>query len=97
MPAIYVHKATDIPNVEHWAIITSASVHVPAQGVWAPGHGYPEHDEKFIEYEAFLDKAEFEREMLKRVSDDHGHTTTRGVHVSEVFVAKPVVSLASTK
>ena len=33
---VYVHKAEQIPTVEHWALIETSSVHVEAVGVWAP-------------------------------------------------------------
>lgn len=63
----YVNKVEDIPKVEHWAIFRNSSVYVPGEGEWAPGHGYPAHNENFVAYEAYTDKDEFEA----AISRDH--------------------------
>jgi hypothetical protein len=86
---IYVKTADQMPTVEHWAIIRSSSVHVPDEGVWAPGHGYPAHTEKFIEYVAYLDRAEFEAAVSS--SQQHRFRETfRVLHVHPLTVETTV-------
>ena len=34
----------------HYAALHFTSVHIPEQGVWAPGHGYPAEDRPVVEY-----------------------------------------------
>lgn len=93
----WVHRAEDIPTVEHWAIIESSSVHVPAEGVWAPGHGYPAHSEEFITYEAYTDKAEFEAAVLEMAENQKAYSRAfRAIHVIPV-VTKTSVTLEETK
>lgn len=54
-----------IPNEDHWAVITTTSIYVPGdeRSRTHPGHGYPEHYEESIGYQAFTD---FER-LIKHV------------------------------
>jgi hypothetical protein len=91
---IYVHKAEDIPQREHWAIITSSSVHVPAAGVWAPGHGYPEHDEKYVEYAAYFDEEAFKAELARQSTNSY--RTVRGIHVSKTYTTRTVTEAVAT-
>jgi hypothetical protein len=89
----YVHSAGDLPLQEHWAILSNSSVHVPAEGVWAPGHGYPEHTERFVNYEAFFNYEMFRGELERRMARNED---VRGIHVAETFHRKVVVSAESS-
>lgn len=57
-----------IPEIEHWAIITSKTIYIPGdeRSRTNPGHGYPESTEESISYEAFTDYDEFERHVIAR-------------------------------
>jgi hypothetical protein len=94
MAKIFVHSVDQVPSGEHWAILEDSSVHVPAVGVWAPGHGYAAHDEKFMSYVAFTNKAEFDSEMERAVRNRGSHgRRVKGIHVMESYVEKTVVSV----
>lgn len=51
----------NIPNVPHWAIITTSETYVPGdeRSRNCPGHGYPEHSITSIHYRSFTDYEEF--------------------------------------
>lgn len=53
---VYVKTAADVPQEEHYAVITGTIIHVPGdeRSIQAPGHGYPAHTEHAISYQAFL-------------------------------------------
>ena len=53
---------SSIPSQPHFAIIRTTSVHIPGdeRSRTHPGHGYGEHTEEYITYQAFLDRAEWE-------------------------------------
>lgn len=53
---------SDIPRGPHWAIIRTTSVTIPGdeRSRTTPGHGYPEHTETYISYEAFTSQEEWE-------------------------------------
>ena len=67
----FVSSADDMPDGLHWAIITGERVTIPGdeRSRTHPGHGYPEHTKSYITYEAFSDKAEFEREYQRRTEE----------------------------
>jgi hypothetical protein len=73
---VYVRKAEDI--------------HVPDEGVWAPGHGYPAHTENYVSYEAYLDKAEFEESVAAETKDRYPGNTFRVVHVTPLKIETTV-------
>ena len=54
-----------IPTCKHWAIITYTSVFVPRdkRSQISLGHGYFEHREESIGYEAFLEFEKFEKRV----------------------------------
>ena len=82
---VYADSPEKIPSVEHWAIIEGSSVHVPAEGVWAPGHGYPEHNESFVTYAAYLSKEKFEETLRYYLQDNR---RVKGIHVLPIAVSK---------
>jgi hypothetical protein len=49
----YVKRPSDIPSVEHWAIITGSSILIPGdeRSRTNPGHGYPESTNGVALYE----------------------------------------------
>jgi hypothetical protein len=64
---IYVHKKEHAPKVEHWAIFKFSTINIPGdeRSRQAPGHGYPAHDEPVVNYEAYLDQAEWVAEVSR--------------------------------
>jgi hypothetical protein len=60
MPIRCAHSS-QIPKVDHWAIIEDGSVHIPGdeRSRTNPGHGYPASTEYYCTYTAYLDKAEW--------------------------------------
>jgi hypothetical protein len=76
----------DIPLGEHWAIITGSSIFVPGdqRSREAPGHGYPEHIESYLQYEAFLNADDFKSEVTRLT--EKGDRNFRAVHVLPVVI-----------
>lgn len=59
-------RLDSIPTGPHFAIIRTVSVYIPGdeRSRTNPGHGYPEHTEEYISYEAFTDRAEWESRII---------------------------------
>jgi hypothetical protein len=55
----------DIPTEPHWAIISPVAIFVPGdqRSRDAPGHGYPEHYEEAISYDAYTDIAKWQSKI----------------------------------
>lgn len=55
---IYVHSIDKIPEIEHYAIVKTGSIHIPGdeRSRTNPGHGYPAETRQHIEYEVYLKK-----------------------------------------
>ncbi len=86
MSAIYVKTPADIPSREHWAILEGRSISIPGdeRSRTNPGHGYPESVERFLDYVAYLDEAEFKRELIKQL-ECFTSGAVRGIHVSGTY------------
>jgi hypothetical protein len=58
----------DIPHGPHWAIVSTTSITIPGdeRSRTHPGHGYPEHTETFITYQAFTSEDEWLQEIETR-------------------------------
>lgn len=89
--SIFVDSPDKIPRQEHWAIIEGSSVHHEESGVWAPGHGYPAHNENVITYQAFFNEDEFTRELERKFSSLYCKESTIGIHVSGYYIKKTTV------
>lgn len=89
---VYVHNIGDIPKQEHWAIINNSSVHHEAVGVWAEGHGYPEHTEKIIEYAAFLNEKDFVAAMEKEFNSMYPRDII-GIHVDKIYTKQTTIKV----
>lgn len=65
---IYVHHKDEMPDGEHYAIIVYSSIYIPGdeRSRTDPGHGYPESTEPVINYIAYLDKAAWEADIIRR-------------------------------
>lgn len=65
---------SSIPNNPHWAIVSTTSITIPGdeRSRTNPGHGYPEHTETYITYEAFTSQAEWENEIERRTLQKYG-------------------------
>lgn len=74
-----------IPDKEHWAIITVNQIYVPGdeRSKTNPGHGYPEHYEETIGYQAFTDYEDFHFEVSRM---HHWGKKFRVVHVKPLKV-----------
>lgn len=91
MSGRYVQSAKDLPGGEHWAILHSTGVHIPEQGVWAPGHGYPAHTENYMTYQAFDTEDEFRAELAKQMNSQYVRPESiRGIHVATTYAATVV-------
>lgn len=55
----------DIPEEQHWAIITTSQIHHEGdeRSRTNPGHGYPAYSETVISYQAFDDEHEWKHEI----------------------------------
>lgn len=102
MGHIFVNRISDIPAKEHWAIITSSTITIPGdeRSRTSPGHGYPEHSENCLRYEAFTDRFEFARELETRIANARtgfgGLGNIRGIHVAGAFSPRTVITLSET-
>lgn len=70
---IHVSRPADIPSFDHYAIITGSSITIPGdeRSRTAPGHGYPEHTDYYIRYEAYDMEHEAEwKERIKELSNN---------------------------
>jgi hypothetical protein len=87
-----VHRPSDIPSVEHWAIITGSSLTIPGdeRSRTNPGHGYPESTENYINYDVYLNEADFKVALEKELQSPYS-TNICGIHVLEKFVKKVTV------
>jgi len=58
-----------IPSKEHYAIITTNKIYIPGdeRSRTNPGHGYPEHYQETIDYEAYTDFVKFESRIVELV------------------------------
>lgn len=81
----------DIPSGPHFAIITETSVHIPGdeRSRTNPGHGYPEHTETYINYEAFTDRADWET-RIAQMSQSLYSTAFRAISVTPATVETKV-------
>lgn len=84
----FVKTVADVPVCEHWAILEGASVTIPGdlRSQQSPGHGYPEHTDQYINYTAFVDQKEFEKEMLRKASAMYQNKFI-GIHVRGAYHA----------
>lgn len=80
----------NIPDEDHYAIITTDSIYVPgdARSKQSPGHGYPEHTVETIHYQAFEDFSEFESRIA--------YLTRMGANFKAIS-AKPVTVVTSVR
>jgi len=95
----YVSKLEDIPNSECWVIVKGTSVTIPGdeRSRTAPGHGYPEHTDHYVQvYEVFNNEEAFKGELAHQVKDARfGSPTVRGFKfVPYVTKTEIVVSVA---
>ena len=64
----YAYRKEDIPEGEHYAMLTFSSIWIPGdeRSRTAPGHGYPEHSEPKVNYIVFPNREEWEKEITAR-------------------------------
>jgi hypothetical protein len=66
---IYCTSISDIPNEDHFAIITRGTYYTPAdqRSIDYPGHGYPASSEEYVMYTAYKDE-EFWKHAITELS-----------------------------
>lgn len=81
-----------VPAGEHWALIEIVTIHIPGdlRSQQAPGHGYPERDEDFIQYTPFTGEKAKERCLAVLETSQRGNLWRKitAVHVTETFVTE---------
>ncbi len=84
----------DVPKGHHWMILTFSTVHTPGdeRSRTNPGHGYPASDDPVAHYEAFTDKAEWERAIEALVNPKYGQR--KDFSAGEVRTAKVATSVS---
>ena len=63
-------KHSDIPEVEHWAIIETENIFIPGdeRSKTNPGHGYPASIESVIKYSYFTSEAALQHAIKNKAS-----------------------------
>jgi hypothetical protein len=63
----FVSKPGDMPAGQHYVILRFSTVYIPGdeRSRTNPGHGYPEHSETTVTYEAINNRAEWEMEIQR--------------------------------
>ena len=89
----WCYSSADVPMCEHWAILKSRSVTIPGdeRSRTAPGHGYPESTTRFVDYIAYTDREEFERDLEKELREFS--PAAIGIHVNGAYRLKTSVEL----
>lgn len=83
---------SNIPSVPHYAIITFSSVTIPGdeRSRTNPGHGYPEHTEETINYQAFLEKEKWETEVIRLTNSKYSSGNFRALKVTPATITTKV-------
>jgi hypothetical protein len=73
-PDKFVKTKEDAPTEPHWAIFKFSSVRIPGdeRSRTHPGHGYPEHTERYVEYEAYLTKEKWVKAIEEQENPKFG-------------------------
>ena len=84
-------KHSDIPSVEHFAIIDFTPIHIPGdqRSIDCPGHGYPAHTEMAGRYLAFTNKAEWEEEIEYRMRSNKKDFTA--IHAKPASIQTKII------
>ena len=93
-----VTSLSDIPGGEHWAIIRTVSVTIPGdeRSRTAPGHGYPEHTQKYVEYVAYTTEEEFKIDLEHHLRNLYSNPCV-GIHVHGKYTSKMIFELTPPK
>lgn len=94
----HVHSLSDIPAGHHWAILSISSVFIPGdeRSRTAPGHGYPEHTESYVDYECFTNEIEFRNALEERLGNKYHYANgfqVIGIEISKVFRGKVAINV----
>lgn len=82
---MYLKTLDQFPTEKAWALIEIKRIRIPAEGVWAPGHGYPEHDELSPEIQIFDNEDEWMAKIRSYADLQHGRTRD-----FRAFIIEPV-------
>jgi hypothetical protein len=83
----FITDTDELPKGEHWVILQGMTMTIPGdeRSRTCPGHGYPEHSEKYMVYESFTNKEEFEAELKRRLTGKYQAQNIRGIHVQGIY------------
>jgi hypothetical protein len=88
---IYVNSIDKIPDMEHYAIVKTGSIHIEGdeRSRTHPGHGYPAETKNYIEYEVYLTKEKL-LIAIKELDANRRSDDFKVLHVKPVTVNKTV-------
>lgn len=83
---------SEIPNGEHYAIITFASVYHEGdeRSRTHPGHGYPAYTEQVPEFMIFGSKEDWEAEIIKRMNSKFAKQDFKAVKITPAEISTTI-------
>lgn len=85
----FCNKISEIPTQPHWAILYDQGIHIPGdqRSRDCPGHGYGEHTENKTVYVAFMDRADWERQVgdMTKKNEKFTAIAAKPVKVEQAF------------
>ena len=65
--AVTVNRKEQMPEEEHYAILTFVTVHIPGdlRSQQMPGHGYPAHDEPYTQYTVYPNQEAWHKAIIE--------------------------------
>lgn len=92
---IFVTSKSKMPTEPHYAIVEFSSIHIPGdeRSRTNPGHGYPAHSESVVNYRAFTDKEEWEKEVKEKADSQYSSKEFIAIHVDGIAKISNVVQI----
>lgn len=99
MSGRHVATLASMPSGAHWAILRFSRITIPGdeRSRQAPGHGYPEHTEDVVGYQAFDSEAEFTAAIEQAARSQYDRDRIVGIHVDAQYRATTVVQLQAAR
>ena len=87
-PDIFVHSIDKIPEIEHYAIVKTGTIHIPGdeRSKQHPGHGYPAEIRHYIDYEVYLTKEKLLLAIKEIQSDKYLKIDFKVLHVKPMTI-----------